>query len=370
MASKFFKSIKRNPTYQHYMLMKNVTPHQLSLLLAVALAVIAFVGSVGVCFLPYDYRFFPAFIMAFICGLSAYFLFYMALERFIYRKIKLIYKHIHRLKRPRKEEPEKMAMDENIIDNVESEVMEWTAEKKEEIDHLKKLEAYRREFMGNVSHELNTPIFVVQGYLHTLIDGGLHDDAINMKYLKKAAKHVERLQTIVEDLRIISQHESGVLNLEKEAFNIYDLAAEAMDGMEMLAKSNKITLKFKKGCERNMKVFADREKIRQVLDNLLSNSLKYGNRKGTTWMGIYNMDKYVLVEVTDNGIGIAEKHLPRLFERFYRVDTARSREKGGSGLGLAIAKHIVEAHGQTIHARSKEKIGTTFGFTLAKNTEM
>ncbi|MFK7907677.1 MAG: sensor histidine kinase [Chitinophagales bacterium] len=305
-------------------------------------------------------------MIALSTSIVAYLLFYIALERFIYRKIKLIYKRIHRLKKPKKEVTESVNLNENILDQVETQVLEWTAEKKMEIDALKALENYRREFLGNVSHELKTPIFNMQGYLHTLIDGGIDDHHINMKYLHRAAQNAERLSAIVNDLEVVSRHEAGELQLDKAPFNIAELVEEIFESMEMMADANDIVLSFKKGSQTSMMVNADRERIHQVLTNLISNSINYGKENGKTKVGIYDMDKYTLIEVTDDGLGIAEKHLPRLFERFYRVDPARSRAKGGSGLGLAIVKHLIEAHHQTIHVRSKEGLGTTFGFTLMK----
>ncbi|MEZ4886990.1 MAG: ATP-binding protein [Chitinophagales bacterium] len=347
--------------------MKNVTPNQLAYFIAVILGLACFiVNLLLIFFFQLTIEWYWAFVMAFATSVVAYILFYIALERFIYRKIKLIYKHIHRLKQPKKNVGESVDLNENILDQVETQVLEWTAEKKEEVDALKKLENYRREFLGNVSHELKTPIFNMQGYLHTLIDGGIDDHKINMKYLHRAAQNAERLSAIVNDLEIVSRHEAGELQLNQAPFNIAELVEEIFEAMEMMADANDVELSFKKGSQTSMMVFADRERIHQVLTNLISNSIHYGSENGKTKIGIYDMDKYALIEVTDNGLGIAEKHLPRLFERFYRVDPARSREKGGSGLGLSIVKHLIEAHHQTIHVRSKEGLGTTFGFTLAK----
>ncbi len=355
------------PAYRYYLLMKNVTPNQLAYFIAAILGISCLIiNFLLIFFFQLAIDWYWAIIMAGFASIVGYLLFYIALERFIYRKIKLIYKNIHRLKQPKTEVSDTVDLNENILDKVETQVMEWTSEKKMEIEALKKLENYRREFLGNVSHELKTPIFNIQGYLHTLIDGGLDDHQINLKYLHKAAQNAERLSAIVHDLEVVSRHESGEFQLEQSPFNIAELVKEVFESMEMMADANDIELSFKKGSQTSMIVLADRERIRQVLTNLLSNSINYGKENGKTKVGIYDMDKYALIELSDNGLGIKEKHLPRLFERFYRVDPARSRAKGGSGLGLAIVKHLIEAHHQTIHVRSKEKLGTTFGFTLAK----
>ena len=240
--------------------------------------------------------------------------------------------------------------------------------KMHEIETLRQLETYRRHFIGDVSHELKTPIFNIQGYLHTLLDGALEDPNVNTTFLKKAAKNLERLHIIVEDLEAISRLESGELMLEIQSFDIHALAAEVFEDLEFKAKQRNITLEFKDGASQGFKVQADRESIRQVLTNLVSNSIKYGEENGRTRIGFYDMDGNILIEVADNGLGIPKKHLNHVFDRFYRVDKSRSRERGGSGLGLSIVKHIIEAHKQTINVRSTPGLGSTFGFTLKKGT--
>lgn len=348
-------------------LMKNITPKQLALIIAGFLGAITLIGlSLLKLIFHANLSWAIVGVLTLLNFFSGYCLFYFALERFIYRRIKLIYKRIHRLKSPVGSEPEQVDMNQHIMDEVEAEVVKWSEENEAEIKGLKQLEEYRREFVGNVSHELKTPIFNIQGYIHTLIDSNLEDEEINMKYLKKAAKNASRLSAIVEDLEIITRHEAGKLQLNWSIFRIYNLAREVLETMDVSASEKNISLTFKDGCDKTALVNADQERIRQVLTNLITNSIKYNKKNGKTWIGIYDMHDYILVEVTDNGIGIAEKHLPHLFERFYRVDKSRSRKQGGSGLGLAIVKHIVEAHKQSIHARSKKKVGSTFGFTLAK----
>ena len=301
-----------------------------------------------------------------IIAVVAYLIFFNLLQRFIYRKIKLIYKTISDLKRPLSDQKKTPTMKSDIIGEVEQEVIDWTDSKKMEIEQLRKLEIFRKEFLGNVSHELKTPVFNIQGYLETLVDGGIKDERINMQYLKRAVKNVDRLSKIIEDLETISLFESGALNLDPERFNIVDLADEVMDSMKIMAEKSKINLGFKPGAKLNIHVIADRERIKQVFINLITNSIKYGKAGGHTLLGFYDMDKNILCEVSDNGIGISKVHLNRLFERFYRVDKARSKEHGGTGLGLSIVKHIIEAHRQTINVRSTPNIGTTFGFTLRK----
>lgn len=288
------------------------------------------------------------------------------LDRYIYRKIKLIYKTIHQQKVSSDIKREGVDLDQPIIDDVEQEVEEWAQKQQKQIDQYERFAEYRRRYVGDISHELKTPIFNIQGYLHTLLEGGYYDEKISMSFLKKAAKNVERLQTIVEDLGAISRLESGELILDTEPFDIKLLATEVFEEVEMKSKESRVELTFKPGADVGFMVMADRESIRQVLVNLITNSLKYGNVGGATRIGFYDMESYILCEVADNGIGIPEKHLPHVFDRFYRVDKSRSRQKGGSGLGLAIVKHIMEAHQQTINVRSSPGLGSTFGITLAK----
>jgi two-component system, OmpR family, phosphate regulon sensor histidine kinase PhoR len=298
--------------------------------------------------------------------ISAYIIFGFFIENFIYKKIKVIYKNINDLKAGKGSRNINVDFSADIFGRVDSEVKEWAATKAQEIEVLKKAEQYRKEFVGNVSHELKTPIFAIQGYIETLLDGALEDEKINRNYLFKAAQNVERLQTIIDDLETISKLESNALPIHFDRFDIIELIKEVFEGLEMQAEIRNITLLFKQGHDKPTFVSADRERIRQVLTNLLSNSIKYGKEGGKTAVGIYDMDENFLVEVSDDGIGIEKEHLPRLFERFYRIDKHRSRDMGGSGIGLAIVKHIIEAHHQTINVRSTVGVGTTFGFTIKK----
>tara|TARA_B100000902_G_scaffold399547_1_gene470945 strand:+ start:2793 stop:3566 length:774 start_codon:yes stop_codon:yes gene_type:complete len=251
------------------------------------------------------------------------------------------------------------------IDTVEKEAEEWAEAKEEELRQMKQDENYRREFIGNVSHELKTPIFNIQGYVQTLIDGGLEDKSINMKYLKRANKSVDRMINIVDDLEVISRLETEQSELDIQSFNIINLVQEVFDQLEMRANEMGISLELENSSSTN-NVKGDRDKIQQVFMNLISNSIKYGKKQGTTKIKLFDMEENLLIEVADNGIGIDEESLARLFERFYRVDKNRSREIGGTGLGLAIVKHILEGHNQSINVRSTKGIGSTFSFILEK----
>jgi two-component system, OmpR family, phosphate regulon sensor histidine kinase PhoR len=298
--------------------------------------------------------------------LLSYFIYRYILRKFIYNKIKLIYKTIHTLKSPKGGRDKELDLRKDIISDVNSEVLTWAQDRKDEIEELKKMESYRREFIGNVSHELKTPLFNIQGYVLTLLDGGLEDPVINHEYLERTKKNIERMISVVEDLDVISRLESGELQLERRKFDIVALTREVIELLETKAKHKDIKLWSKIRDDKPVIVEGDKERIRQVLINLLDNSIKYGIEGGKTTISYFDMDENFLVEITDNGLGIEEKDIPRLFERFFRVDKSRSREQGGSGLGLAIVKHIIEAHHQTINVRSTIGVGTTFAFTLKK----
>ena len=280
------------------------------------------------------------------------------LNRFFYERIRVIYKKIYKFRGTSK-------FSDIDIDKVEKEAEEWAEAKEEELFQMKKDENYRREFIGNVSHELKTPIFNIQGYIQTLIDGGLEDHEINLKYLNRANKSVDRMINIVNDLEVISRIETELDELKIEKFNIVDLVIEIFDLMEMKSSEMQVELKYNSK-SKIQNVIADRDKIQQVLMNLVSNSIKYGKKGGHVLINFIDMESNILIEVSDNGIGIEEKSLNRLFERFYRVDKNRSREIGGTGLGLSIVKHILEGHGQSINVRSTKDIGSTFSLILPK----
>ena len=301
-----------------------------------------------------------------MCFATSYLVTIYYLKRYIYRKIKLIYKTIHKHKLSAAEKRDVIDVQSDIINEVEKEVAEWADNQANEIKQLKDWQEYRRRFLGDISHELKTPIFNIQGYLDTLLDGGLEDENINRNYIQRANKNVERLITIIEDLRVISNIEDGQLTLEKQQFDIKELTNEVFNEMHIKAKDRKIDLIFKRDADISYNVVADRERIRQVLTNLIANSIKYGKESGTTKVSFYDMDKNILIEVADNGIGIAPSNIGKVFERFYRVDKSRSRLQGGTGLGLSIVKHMMEAHKQTVTVRSSLNLGSTFGFTLKK----
>ncbi len=295
-----------------------------------------------------------------------YFALIFVLKNYIIRKVNLIYKNIHQSKRKGKEGVKDIKMDTDVLGTVQKEVSDWAASQAKEIASLRSMEEYRRNFLGNISHELKTPIFNMQGYLLTLAEGGLYDSNINKEYLNRALVNVERLQTVVDDLEIISRLESGKIMLEIADFDIQELIRECLEDHKMMAKTRNINLSLKDGNRPGYKVSGDRENIRQVLNNLLVNSIKYGKDNGRTQVGCYDMGSYILVEVEDNGIGIGKKDIKHVFDRFYRADKSRSRDMGGSGLGLSIVKHIIEAHKQTINVSSRKGEGATFGFTLQK----
>jgi two-component system, OmpR family, phosphate regulon sensor histidine kinase PhoR len=344
-------------------MLKNPTPQQVSFYSALLTSFTIFVTVLVLNFS--DETFFPALsliILPVLSFLVCYFLVKYLIETFIYRRIKIIYKKITEAKKADNQN----LIDPDSLDDVEKEVETWAANKNKQIANLEELEEYRRNYIGNVSHELKTPIFNIQGFLHTLIDGGINDPTINISYLQKAARNLERLTSIVEDLETISKLESGQMALDIQVFDIHVLAEEVFEDLELKAKERNIKLSFKEGAGQGYRVKADKNTIRQVLNNLINNSIKYGKKGGQTKVSFYDMDKIVLVEISDNGIGISRHHLKHLFDRFYRVDKGRSRDVGGTGLGLSIVKHIIEAHNQSVHVRSTEGVGSTFGFTLEK----
>lgn len=284
-------------------------------------------------------------------------------ERFIYKRVKKIYDNVSLLESSSlREYPITTDMETLTL-----EVQKFASDKKIEIDTLKIREEYRREFLGNVSHELKTPLFTVQGYLLTLLDGAMDDKTIRKKYLQRAEKGVERLIYIVKDLDMITKLETGDLNMNYSTFNIVEVIQAVFDLLEMKASKKNIILMFDMKYYKPIMVYADREKIQQVVINLVVNSIKYGKEDGTTEVSIENLiNEKIIIRVTDNGEGIQKQYIPRLFERFYRVDKSGARTEGGSGLGLAIVKHIIEAHKEKIYVESQFKVGSEFSFTLEK----
>ncbi len=297
---------------------------------------------------------------------ASFFLIYYILNRYISDKIKPVYKTIRDLPVSGKKLGAKTPKNPNLLSDVKSEVEEWAKTQIQEIERLKDLERYRKEFVGNVSHELKTPIFNIQGYILTLLEGGIDDPKINKLYLQRTEKSIDRMISIVEDLESITKLESGELKLKMEKIDIVRMVEEVFEMEQMIASERKIVLEFTHKPDKPVYVLADKKRIMEVISNLVNNGVKYGRKKGYVKVGFYDMEDHIMVEVSDNGIGIDKKDLSRVFERFFRVDKSRSREQGGTGLGLSIVKHIIEAHDQTINVQSTLDEGTTFTFTLEK----
>ena len=310
-----------------------------------------------------------SFVVSFVISFFlSFLLFYYLMERYVYSKIKIIYKLIHHLKLGNDlKEALGAHVSDDPINDVEEEVRQWAFDKKLEIDALKSQEKFRREFLNNVSHEFKTPLFAINGYLEALQDGMMEDDPkLAKNFLNKAIRNLDRLSYLIKDLDEISKLERGDIEMNFQRFDLSLLILEIIEFLDIKAKKHKIELVFKDKYNRHFMVYADREKIRQVFINLIINSFKYGKENGHTFIKLFELHNQILVEITDDGIGVEEKYIPRLFERFFRTDKSRSRRIGGSGLGLAIVKHILESHQQTITVRSTLDIGSTFAFTLEK----
>ena len=293
----------------------------------------------------------------------SFFIIQYRIEKFIFKRVKKIYEDVQLLDKTTDAQLPITTDMEVLTREVERNVRD----RKLEIETLKIRENYRKEYMGNISHELKTPLFTVQGYILTLLDGAFKDKTVRKKYLKNAGKGVERLIYIVKDLDMITKLEVGDLNLNKEVFDIVKLVKNVFELLEMKAFKKNITLTFDKEYNNKILVFADRDRIQQVLTNLIVNSIKYGKKDGTTEVSLESLGKNKeMIRVTDNGEGIEKQNIHRIFERFYRVDKSGSREEGGSGLGLSIVKHIIEAHSEKIYLESQFGIGSEFSFTLEK----
>jgi len=365
--------------------MKNSTPKKMAIYIALLAAL--FTGAAELLFIYFSVDNHVLLVAAsvVIVFVAVYLLVWLLLGDFIFHKINPIYNTINKLKKSEKSlqmEPDERDMaddpDESgkslrkemekrdVTDDLNREVEDWASGKTEEIDQLKEMENYRKEFLGNVSHELKTPIFNVQGYILTLLDGGIDDPSINTLYLERAEKSINRLINIVGDLDTISRLDSGEVKIKFENFDVVELTKEVFELQEVRAQKANVTLKLKNRRVRPMMVHADRLRIQEAMVNLVVNSIKYGCKNGCTSVDFIDMEDRIMVEVSDNGLGIPNEDLPRIFERFYRVDKSRSRNQGGTGLGLAIVKHVMEAHNQAINVRSKEGQGTVFTFTLMK----
>lgn len=309
-------------------------------------------------------------LSSFVCFISSfiilYYFYYVELAKRINKLTEKIRKRFLNKEIPQKqnllEEPDSLISLEDKVDHlIESRV--------KELKHFENLDSYRKEYLGNVSHELKTPVFNIQGYIDTLLNGGLEDETINMDYLKRAERSIDRLIHIIDDLETITQLESGELHLDLDTFDIASLCKDLYGALELIAAKRNIKLELAKKYDKPIYVYADKFRIRQVLVNLITNSIKYGNDNGTTTVSLSYLDNDVIIEVKDNGMGIEKRHLPRVFERFYRIDKGRSREQGGTGLGLAIVKHIIDAHQKSIKVESEIQKGTTFTFSLAASED-
>lgn len=327
------------------------------------LAIFATIFVSGLLYVFFEFSW--LFCLCFFIGIGvfSFFVLQYRVERFIYRRIQRLYDDVALISAA-------SLINKPITTDMATlseQVKLFATDKKLEIETLKLQEQYRREYIGNISHELKTPLFTVQGYLLTLLDGGMNDKSIRKKYLERAGKGVERLIYIVQDLDMITKLETGDLHLDLTKFNVAEVVQNAFDLLEMKASAKNIILMFDMKYINPINVFADKEKVQQVITNLIINSIKYGREDGTTEVSIEQLtENKIIVRVIDNGEGITPQHVPRLFERFYRVDKSGARKVGGSGLGLAIVKHIVEAHGEKLFVKSEPGKGSEFSFTLEK----
>lgn len=346
--------------------MRITSPKQMSVLISIITSVLV----IGVFIWSYPHKgiaeeLLMGVAVALLTFIVVFIIVLYLLNELIYGKITPIYKTIQRLNLSDSELREFLE-DKDIGKELEEELTQWASNRGNELTRLREMEKYRKDFLGNVSHELKTPIFNIQGYILTLLEGGIDDPAVNRRYLERAEKSINRMISIVEDLESISKLESGEVELKEERFDIVVLVKDILDSLEMRANDRHISLELARSKDTPIYVRADKQKVSQVLVNLIVNSINYGKDYGTTIVSFSDMFDHILIEVSDDGAGIEEKDLKRIFERFFRTDKSRSRESGGTGLGLAIVKHIIEAHKQTINVRSKYGEGTTFAFTLNK----
>ena len=302
------------------------------------------------------------FLLFILCSIVVYAIGAFFVKFFLYNSVRVISDEIFQ-----------SDVDSTITTNMEDllkKIRQYDDDQKSEISEMKKQETFRREFIGNLAHELKTPLFTSESYILTLLDGAIDDDEVNKKYLKIAGKAIHRLNLIVKDLDLITKIESGESEIQRTDFDIINLAQNTFEMLEITASKKNIKLLLEFNDKLPLRVNADNEKIQQVLTNLVENSIKYGKENGTTELVIQELtENKIIVRVTDNGLGIEEKHFNRLFERFYRVDQSGSRKGGGSGLGLAIVKHIMDAHDEKIYIESEFGVGSEFSFTLEKSLQ-
>ncbi len=342
-------------------------PNKLSLFVSLLSSIFISVLYLIIWFIYGDISFHRTALTIILSGnfIFSYLIIRYILQKFIYEKIRLVYKTIRKLKLNKDQKPE-INLNSDILKEVKDEVEVWSKEHQQEISTLKEREAFRREYIGNISHELKNPIFNIQGYIYSLMHGASENPELLKKYLKRTNKNIERIITIIEDLDTISELEITDIKPNFKKFNILQLTKEVKELFIDKITDKKIEIFFRENYTSPVNVFGDENRIKQVLVNLIDNAVKYNFKSSRIKISFFDMDKNYLIEITDEGPGIAPKDLSRIFERFYRTDKARSREKGGSGLGLAIVKHIIEAHNQTINVRSTLGVGTTFAFTLKK----
>ena len=347
---------------------KQRTPYQFSLVTSLYITLVFTGFFLAIAYYSFGYiKWFLTLVFTLITYGVVFFIVQFRVKKFIYEKVKKIYNDVSLLEEARLR-PDQITTD---METLSTEVRNLASSRKLEIESLKIQEEYRKEFMGNVSHELKTPLFTVQGYILTLLDGAIKDKSVREKYLQRADKAVERMIYLVEDLDMITKLETGDLNLDYTYFDIVETVRNTFDLLEMKAAKKNVTLTFDTDYTAPVMVHADEERIQQLMTNLLENAIKYGKKDGTTEVSIQNLiENKLIIRITDNGEGIHEEHIPRLFERFYRVDKSGNRKVGGSGLGLSIVKHIIEAHDEKIYVESEYGVGSEFSFTIEKAEEI
>jgi len=343
------------------------SPRAISLYISILTALISTVILLLiVLFADITIKFWMPFALFAFLFVIIFFLVFYSIKKFVYNRIKLLYRStsIFRSKKALLEMDLDMRTD--ILEKVSRDVAEWMVEQHRTIDQLEERESFRREFIGNLSHELKTPVFSIQGYILTLLEGGINDPDINVKFLEKAAIGVDRITRLLDDLDAISKMESGQINIAKERFDFAQLAKQVVDEIENKAERKEIKITIRFSSEKSIWVDADPGKISQVLTNLIINAINYGKKGGYIYIKSHEIGDKILIEVEDNGIGMDKEETPRIFERFYRVDKSRARQKGGTGLGLAIVKHIIESHDESITVRSSPEEGSIFSFSLTR----
>jgi two-component system, OmpR family, phosphate regulon sensor histidine kinase PhoR len=346
--------------------LKSITPVKLSILAAVITTLLS--AALLIISHMLGWRTWMFIFIPFIF-ITAYITTYYVLKILIAEKIEPIYKTIREIPFDGKNFKQRGDIKKDTISEADIDVKMWATDKMAEIDRLRDLEKYRKDFIGNISHELKTPIFNIQGYILTLLDGGLEDPKINRLYLERTEKSIDRMISIVEDLESITKLESGEVNLKMEVFDLPRLVEEVFELEMREANERRMSMNLSVKANKPVMVKADKKRIFEVFSNLIGNGIKYGKKGGNIDVVLYDMNDMILIEVSDDGIGIEKKDLLRIFERFYRVDKSRSRMQGGTGLGLSIVKHIIEAHKQTIHVKSQIDKGTTFTFMLEKHAK-